>query len=469
MLRESGSSVTRFMKGMFATAAMTYERVFSIGEIRENKTLQWYFGASLLFFLLVFDEWLKTSVATTQSVARGTANCWPHFQNCTDFFFLPGMTENYGKSIFYMVLYAMMYLIVWCMWKQWWTRAHALMTALFLWEALVVFMFSYSINAPYFYYHLYLTAVLLFVPFKEYFLKIVFVVCYFVSATIKLDSTWILGTYFTSLQNGLPLIPKMVTPLFTNLVIFSQIVGCWFLLSKYRIRQRIALVFFTVFHLYSGLFVYYMYPSVALPPLLILFGLFYRYTPTPFALRAIAGWAIVAFICAFQILGFVVPAEERIMTLEGNRYGMFMFEANHQCIISQKVYSDPLTDTIQYQADMEVEAGTPCTDLYCVVQSKTTTQGGVRIRETTYESGSSLYRCDPYDWWTRIQHACALEGVQKVALVFEHSVNGGPFYRMINEPDMCALEYMPFVHNEWIKLPPEAPLVGYPVENKYRD
>lgn len=441
-----------------------YSHLFSIQEIEDTTALQWYFGASLFFFFLVFNEWITTALATIESAARGVAVCWPYFQHCTDYYFLQGLSEGYGKNIFYMALYGIMCVIVWCMWRRHWIAAHALLTVLFIWEAIMIFVFVYSINAPYYYYHLFLTAALLFVPFKEYFLKLIFVVCYFASATIKIDSTWILGTYFTSLEHGLPLLPKALTPIFTNIVILSQIAGCWFLLSRNRVYQRIALIFFATFHLYSGFFVYYMYPSTSLLPLLILFGPLYRHTPTPFAWRALAGWIIVAGICIFQVLGFVVPAEQRILTLEGNRFGMFMFEANHQCIITQKVYS---THISAYSADRNVAPGTPCTDFLCVVKSKTSVEGSLQVRETVLESGASYYRCDPYEQWVRIQALCKIKGVQRVSLQFDHSVNGGPFYRIVDEEDMCGVEYQPFRHNEWIKIPPEAPAVGRPVENIY--
>ena len=41
------------------------------------------------------------------------------------------------------------------------------------------------------------TAVVLFVPHKLFFLRLSYVVLYFLAGTIKFDEGWILGTYFT--------------------------------------------------------------------------------------------------------------------------------------------------------------------------------------------------------------------------------------------------------------------------------
>ena len=138
------------------------------------------------------------------------------------------------------------------------------MSALLAWKVFAIFVLSYLLAGPYDYFHIAFAVVLLFLPYKEYFLKLSIVVLYFLSGATKLDATWILGSYFTTLQTGLPLFPDALTPVFTNLVIFSQVIGAWFLLSRHALLRYTALSFFIVFHLYSGIFVYYHYPSVSL-------------------------------------------------------------------------------------------------------------------------------------------------------------------------------------------------------------
>lgn len=436
-----------------------YSRLFSVDEIREQPMLQWMFGALVLFFFLVFSYLITSTIATDTPV--GSPACWPYFQECSKLFFLRGLDDNYSRSIFYMALYGVMLLIIWCMWRKRWNTAHALLLLLFIWEALVIFVFSYSTNAPYHYYHIILTAILLFIPHKEFFLKLAFVFLYFMSVTVKIDPAWTLGTYFTSLKAGLPIFPDSLTPVFTNAVIFSQIVGAWFLLAKNRMLQRTALAFFTFFHLYSGVFVYYFYPTISLASLLILFGPLYRPTPVPLSVRSIAGWICIVLIATFQAVGFIVP--DRRLTLEGNRFGMFMFEANHQCAITAYTYSTVKMPAMYY----EVRPGAPCRDLYCNVSLRIHSENDMTVKKERWESGSSLYRCDPYEWWTRFQKICGGRGVVRVAVQFDHSINGGPFYRIVDTTNICDLSYKPFTHNAWIRVPPEAPVVGYPVENIY--
>src|SRR6202044_4248154 len=98
-----------------------------------------------------------------------------------------------------------------------------------------------------------------------------------------------------------PLIPRELIPLATNIVIFMQVVGAWFLLSSRRLLQRTALAFFICFHLYSGIFVAYLYPSISLPLLIILFGPMYRYQLPPRSKLAIAGWIFMALLLVWQL------------------------------------------------------------------------------------------------------------------------------------------------------------------------
>ena len=113
-----------------------------------------------------------------------------------------------------------------------------------------------------------------------------------------------------------------------------------------------------------------------------------------------------------------------------------MFEANHQCISRISVRR---------------------------------TNGVEELQEDT--SAIARNRCDPYRVWFRIQNQCTREenSIDRIEWTFDHSINGGPFYRIVDERDACALTYKVLQHNEWIKVPETgAQVVGYPVENIYR-
>jgi hypothetical protein len=409
-----------------------YRSFFSISEIEDSKILQWVYGAILLGFYVTFFDWVASSNLTVERVVNGTHLCWPFFQNCGDFYFLSSLPYGYTQTTLYAFLFAVMLLAVLAVWIKDWILAHMLMMILFLWELLAMFL-SMSFSANYWYFHLTYTAILLFIPYKLFFLRFTFVFFYFLAGSVKIHSGWILGTYFSSLQTGLPIFPDVLIPLITNLVIFAEIVGSWFLFSSRWLLQRAALAYFTIFHLYSGVIVKYIYPTIVLPLLLILFVPLYQKEEPPWNLKALFGWVLVIFLLGLQSISWFIPGDVKL-TLEGNYYGLYMFEANHQCVSTAKVY----------HTDGSVEKG--------------------RI-----ESDSARNRCDPYRRWFRLRQICERgEEVERISWQFDHSINGGPFYRIVDEENICVLTYKPFRHNEWIRLPENGALkVGYPVKNYY--
>ncbi len=440
-----------------------YRRILSIREIEENTTLQWLFGGLLFYFFVTFQQWMGSSAITVERATN--AVCWPYFQECGRLYFLHYLPSGYSHTTFYMGMFGIMLSIVYLMWRGHWARAHMLLLLLFLWKAFVGYVLSYTILGMYDTYHLVLTASLLFLPHKEYFTKIIFVTLYFVSATIKFYPSWILGTYFSSLQSGLPLFPDALTPLLTNSVIFEQVVGCWFLLSKHKIAQRLSLVYFTIFHLYSGTLVLYNYPAASLLPLLILFGPMYRYQRPPLSWKSAAGWIVVVALFLLQIPSLKHDVDTVRMTTANNRYGMWMFDSNHQCVMAVRYFYAP--EITLTKSSSETLAGSTCTTRECVVKKDVYEENGQWVREERVESAISWQRCDPYQHWRALKNLCSTD-IPRIAMTFDHSINGEPFYRIIDESDACSLEYKAFGKNTWIKAPPEAPPVGLPLKNIYR-
>ena len=157
-------------------------------------------------------------------------------------------------------------------------------------------------------------------------------------------------------------------------------------------------------------------------------------------------------------------AGDRRITLEGNRYGMFMFEANHQCVGTVKTYR-----AIKVPITPSIKQNNQCTGRRCVTSSKIYEEDNLQVREERIEIGAAWNRCDPYVEWSWIQRLCRKDpSIRRIAFTFDHSINGGPFYRIVDEANICGLVYKPFSHNDWIKLPPEAPVVGVPLKDGYR-
>ncbi len=419
------------MKNINSRIFAVYKKFFSVEEIENDRILKWAFGAFLLGLFLTFNKWIGNSEFTVDSVARGASLCWPYFQNCSDLAFLSALPFGYTQTMFFMGVWAVMALIIYCMSLGKWGEAHFLTLLLWVFKALMTFI-SFSHIGNYEYYVVIFGLALLVLPQKLFFLRFYLVLFYFLSVAVKIHETWILGTYFSAMHTGLPIFPDWSIPVWTNLVMFMEVVAAWFLFHKNTYIQRIVFLFFVAFHLYSGVLVEYRYPTTVLPMLLILFGPWFEYKKIPKGWSTLPGWIVVCVMCLGQSWSHFIPGDEKF-TLEGNYFGLYMFEANHQCVSKAKIYY---------------------------------TDG--EVREKVKQRRLARHRCDPYKYWYQQRERCRVNNtIDRIEWTFDHSINGGPFYRLIDESNACNLEYSAWKHNEWIKFPDEAKIIGYPVKNYY--
>lgn len=402
-------------------------------EIESNKILQWALGALIFNYFLVFSVWVRDSLITPEAVSALWYRCPPYFQSCDVLYFLHALPDGYSQTIFYMCLFTLLLWVVYLLSQKEWRRAQIALLFPFAWHFLNVFVFTTLYAGNYEYYVFIFGVILLFLPHKEFFLKLSLVVFYMLSSFAKIHPAWIEGGYFTALKLGLPVFPDWSIPFWTNLVMGMEMVGAWFLFSKNQLLQRGVLLFFITFHLYSGIFVEYRYPATVLPFLLITFGPWYRHTPVPLDKRSMFAWGFFILLFFCQISPKLISGDEKL-TLEGNQYGLYMFESNHQCISTVKTY---------YEDGTSIE--------------------GARVYV------SARYRCDPYTHWFWLHQVCERNAaIQRMSWTFDHSINGGPFLRVVNVPDVCSLTYKPFSHNEWIKRFEDNPeIIGYPVQNYF--
>jgi len=393
--------------------------------------LQWAFGALIFGHFVIFNTWTGSTATSLSSVANASYSCPPYFQSCGRFFFLRALPDGYSQTTFYMVLLGLLVLSVYFIYRRDWPKAHLALMPGFIWHTLGTLVITDGLAGNYDYYLLVFSIILLLLPRKEFFLKVSVPLLYTLSTFVKIYPSWIVGTYFSTLKTGLPLVPDWAIPLFTNLLMGLEMVGAWLLLSSKRLYQRSALTFFTFFHLYSGILVQYKYPSVVLPMLLILFGPMYTQTKIPFDKKSVFGWVLIVVLICIQCSSFLIPGDTKL-TLEGNKFGLYMFEANHQC----------------HSAVTIIDTG-----------------GQVRTADT--QSISAHNRCDPYRTWFALNVICERTHPEAIRWTFDHSINGGPFYRIVDVQDACALHYNPFGHNDWIQSEDTARAVAMPVENIY--
>lgn len=418
-------------QGFKARCIACYNKIFHIHEIENDLALRLFGGAILLGFAASFRGWESSIMTSIWAVEHNSHLCWPFFQSCGDWIFFDARPFGYTQNTVFMAMFALIFLSAYGLIAKKYTLAHACILVLFLFK-LYVTLVNFSYNANYDYYHTVFCVVFLFTAHKRFFGSLAVIFLYFLSTAAKIHETWTLGTYFTALQTGIPLFPSSTTMFWTNLVIAMEMVGAWFLFSRHKYLQRTAVFFFTCFHLYSGILVGYHYPTIVMPSLLIFFGPLYRPVGAiPTSRHSIAGWLLIGTLFGLQMISHLIPGDEKL-TMEGNFYGLYMFEANHQCAVR-----------ILDEGDNVVQQ-------YAVTNARS--------------------RCDPYRIMFQTQNIyCALaEPPPRFTLQVAHSINGGPLYLIVDEPDLCSLSYNPFWRNEWIKTESTAKPMGRPYKNYYQ-
>jgi hypothetical protein len=315
--------------------------------------------------------------------------------------------------------------------KNNWRIAHESLLVAFIWKVIYLFILSYGVGGNFDYYDVILALVWLFSSQKEYFLRVTFVFFYFLASTIKIHEGWIFGNYFTATIIGAPFFSNHYLPIFTNFVILMQIAGCWFLLSKNKTLQKLAFAYFLMFHAYSGIIVNYRYITISVTALVVLFGYNFKlfqiederknFKVLPFSRQTFFGYTLLCFLLLCQSSGLLIPGDQK-KTMEGNFYGLYMFEANHQCISSY---------IVKYDNGKE--------------------------NSFTLKSSIANNRCDLYSYWYKLKRVCDLDKrITSIKWTFDHSINGHPFERIVSEENACTLDYKNLTHNKWIKLDGEA-------------
>jgi len=404
-----------------------FEEIFSTVEIKESQTLQHTFFALIFYFYVAFFNWLEKDIISISSLKLGSYTCPPYFLDCGNYYFLQALPYGYSQGFFYMCLFAVLGLGIYFALKKEWLFAQLTLFTCLAWMMLVSFVLTYGISGNFNYYAMVLAFVFIFLPKKKYFLKLSFVFLYFLASTIKLDEGWIFGNYLRNLISGAPFFSNTVLPLATNLVILMQILGTWFLLSNNKYLQKIAFIYFLIFHFYSGIIVNYTYVSISIPILLILFSKYEEFRILKINRTTLYGYLFLFFLLASQLIGIVIPGDQKI-TMEGNFYGLYMFEANHQCIANVRYF---LTDG--------------------------------KILESKKENHIANNRCDVYRYFFNLKNKCKKQNVDKISWQFDHSINGNPYERIVDTENVCELDYKVFSHNDWIKIENESTRLDLPV------
>ena len=392
----------------------------------ENQRLFWalLFGFTIAIFRWSFsDAMVKLSSPTMEHL------CWPHYPDCTELAILQKRPEGYTQYLLYAVLLSSLAMSAWLGIRRRWTLAVTCLFFIVVAAGVIEFFVTSSLTANYYYWLFPISFGFLFSKDKAFVCQRVLVAQYLAAATLKLNDGWLLGTYFTSLDTGLPLIPGKAIPLATLSVIAMETAGAVSLLSSRRPVWQSSLFLLVAFHLYSTLFVGLTYPIVCLSVLLATFA----FGPVQATLKKFP--PILAFLAIALTLSTVMPffqAGDRRMTLENNKYRFYMFEANHQCRSQITVYSHTGQPTVRRD----------------------------------YRTDSARRRCAPWAYLQNIQRTYCHDA-QTVVWKLDHSINGGPFFRIVDVDDACITEYKFIGDNPWIRNENDAEQVGWPLQNNY--
>lgn len=399
------------------------DRINSIYESNIIKVFAVWFATSSVFAL---NEYFYSSVFSD-------GKCWPFFEGCKEIVSLYPLPLSYSQSLIFMIVFSLCAYSMYALYNQNYVRVHVALAVILLFKYLIL-VFSGGMGNYDYYDIIIQTLFFLSLVNTVWLLRVSFCFLYFLAGTIKIHSGWIAGSYFSSLFLGLPLIPNIFIPFVTNLVILMQ-VGVPFLSFSKNVRlKNMSVWYILLFHLYSGLIVGYRYPVTSVSLVIVLFFLKdnlnvnnnYQDFKSQVILRKSNLLAIVflVILLGLQLFPILFIKGDHRLTMEGNNYGLYMFEGNHQWISrvtsKDKILEEFATNDARKRFSISHEL--------LSIQKKYCKQDVVL--------------------WT-----------------LDHSLNGGDFVRLV-EVNPCIVSYSPFVHNDWIRSE-DAKVIAKSKQNLY--
>lgn len=407
-----------------------YSDCFSIDEFATSLRLKYVFIAS--WALCVYDLTANSRPAFN---SNGTLVCWPFFDSCNELaqYLLPNSFAYNALTaiILFFLLLSAIFLA-----KKKYAHAHFFLLSVIIYKTIFTFFLFSRHNTNFALFHLFPSFVLLFSKNKIQALKFSFAFIYFFTPRVKFDDGWILGTYFSTTTNGLPLFPNSSIPILTNLTIIGEMIFSIGLFYPNKKFNAVSLWSWTIFHIYSAILVGYFYPVRCLAFLWTIYGLDEQLSHEEDNRNKFLNYKTVIILALFSFINFIpnLISKNPNITTEGLDYGFHMINANYQCQTS--------IDAID--------------------------KNNNNIMRKNITSSAPMNRCFVFDIFQQIKSECKKFPIDtKVSWTYWQSRNGSPFYELINEKDACKLSYKPFSHNEWIKYPTDSLIKGYPFKNNF--
>lgn len=381
----------------------------------------------LLDLVMTFIVWQKEPFITLSAIKANSAVCPPYFKECLSLYFLDTLPTSYGVYILYTLLFSLVVMASFFLYKKMYKAFIITAAVPLLYKVLYLYFLTYLATGNYASLGIFFGIILLFSTYKLFYLRLVFLMLYLCASVIKLHDGYLSGEVFSSLSLGVPFFPGWTIPyLGVAFLLFCIIAPLGLIFSKREHVRNWFLLFLILFHVYSSSMVGFRYPLLIIP---ILFILWYHekehFIFKKEYLKDVVGVIVIVSMIILQVLPLFIKGDERI-TGEGYKYGYYMYDGNHQCeSVKEVVFTD----------------------------------GGKQV--LTWYNKRALFACDPYEEWFKIQRVCASGLVASVTWRYDHSLNGAPYRRIIDEKNACNLKYMPFKHNAWIKE--NRPAIATPV------
>ena len=394
-------------------------KLFAIEEIEHSDTLRWCYYAIIAGFLISLPGWFSTYAGTL-----GSGDICPEYVRGCRGLMPPSPETSLLMPSLYVLVFGCLAYSVFSFVQRRYLRAQLALLPPFVFKFIMVFLLVGSFSVPFETFHLVPCFVFLFLSRKLSNLRVIFILLYVAAGLVKIHEGWLTGSFFESLIQGLPLVPKAVTPFATNTVIFMELVGVWFLAGSSRSLHRLVFGFFIFFHVYSVYLVGFRYPVHCLP---LLIALFSNQDRRDLRLSR-GGWATITFLAFVNLLPRMIPGDEKL-SFEGQALAMNMFDANRQTLSQLEIYK------------------------------------GDQVQVTEVNSSLGWDRISPYKIWSDIQRICTTENPTRIAWSHRVSLNGSAFYQVVDEPNACALKFLSFRHNDWIHT--DRATAVFPSLNRY--
>ena len=365
--------------------------------------------------LISFNYFFSNVFLTRAAVDANKVVCPPYFKDCLFAYVLDAPPQGYSQNILFMIIGTFIFVALFFLYKKNFTYFSWFISVPLFFKIALIYFLTYLIPGNFHVFGIFFGLILLFSLYKIFFLRLLIVAFYLCASVVKIHEGYVTGTVFSSLALGAPIVPDTLLPYVgVGFFLMCSILPLFLLSTIAKVRLT-ALALLTIFHLYSITMVGFRYPILLLPILWLLF--YFEEEKIVFQkqyLKDYVGVLIISLMVFLQFVPLFIQGDERL-TGEGYRYGYYMYDGNHQCVSTKKVFFN-----------------------------------NGETKDIVWENTKAMYACDPYEEWYKIQRWCDPKNVSKIAWTYDHSLNGALYRRIVNVENACGLLYHPFSHNAWI-------------------